>query len=328
MTASPASRRTLILRIVLTVLVLGGGVGAVSTLYRMDWTTFGTALANVSPLLLAVALAVSTLQVFFQLARFVVILPRAERSPMGELLDATAVGQIINYTTPLRSGDAYKLLRLSPDREAQKGRLATLLAALVVERVADVLALLLVTAWVSVSQLGRWGISLRATKWTATNVAFVATLAGVAAVVLAGRTPKFLVRFVGDAWAAMSSPRFARCIVVAVLTWILDAGTLWWTSRSGGCAISFRGAMQSVFVLNLGIAMPVTFGNLGVFEASLGFALSQQGIPAGRALAIATVEHFVKFAGLGLCLGILRIGRASSARGAQDALVPDEPRPP
>jgi uncharacterized membrane protein YbhN (UPF0104 family) len=68
--------------------------------------------------------------------------------------------------------------------------------------------------------------------------------------------------------------------------------------------------MESVFVLNLGIAVPVTVGNLGVFEAALAFALARHGIRAEDALAIATLEHFVKFSGLGLCVGTLRLGRA------------------
>src|SRR5580698_3119811 len=144
-----------LLRVAVTVLVVAGGIGVASTLHRFDWGTFARAIAHLSPSLLVVALLVSTVQVFAQLARFVVLLPRADRSPLRELLDATAVGQLLNYTTVLRAGDAYKLIRLAPPREPQEpnrpsganGRFSILLAALLVERVADIVALLVMAAW-------------------------------------------------------------------------------------------------------------------------------------------------------------------------------------
>ena len=55
-------------------------------------------------------------------------------------------------------------------------------------------------------------------------------------------------------------------------------------------------------------AIPVTVGNLGIFEVSLAFALSRYGIAPERALVIATLEHVAKLAGLVLCIGILRLG--------------------
>ena len=146
----------------------------------------------------------------------------------------------------------------------------------------------------------------------------LALLVGVLAV-LAKRLPRSLGSFFGTTWGAFRSPRFLASIGVALVSWTLDAGTLFWTTRAGGYPLSFRETMQSVFVLNLGIAMPITVGNIGVFEAALAFALTRHGIPAERALAIATVEHFAKFSGLGLCVGILRLARVTVWRPAATA---------
>jgi uncharacterized membrane protein YbhN (UPF0104 family) len=318
MTAPPPSRRKVIFRIAITVILLGGGIGAVSTLHGMDWRAFGGALAGVALVPLAIGLVVSTLQVFAQLLRFYVLVPDEVMPPLWELLDATAIGQLLNYATPLRAGDAYKLLRLAPAPagEAKTGRFGTLLAALLVERAADVIGLFVMAAWASFAELQGWWLSVMPSAGTAWKVAGAAVVVAVVLAVLARRLPRIFGSFFGSVWGAARSPRFAASIGVALVTWTLDAGTLFWTTRAGGYPLSFRETMQSVFVLNLGIAMPITVGNIGVFEAALAFALTRHGVPAERALAIATIEHFAKFSGLGLCVGLLRLARVTIWRPA------------
>jgi uncharacterized membrane protein YbhN (UPF0104 family) len=313
MTSPPASRRKTLVRAAVTVILLGGGIGAISTLHGMDWRAFGGALAGVALVPLVIALAVSTVQVFAQLLRFYVLVPPTVMPPLWELLDATAIGQLLNYATPLRAGDAYKLLRLAPGTagEAKTGRFGTLLAALLVERAADVVGLFIMAAWASLSELEAWWLSVLPSAGTSWKIAIAFVAVALLLAVLARRLPRALGSFFDTTWGALRSPRFAASIGVALLTWTLDAGTLFWTTRAGGYPLSFREVMQSVFVLNLGIAMPITVGNIGVFEAALAFALSRHGVPAERALAIATVEHFAKFSGLGLCVGMLRLARVT-----------------
>jgi uncharacterized membrane protein YbhN (UPF0104 family) len=292
------------LKILVTLLVVGGAVGVASTIHRIDWAEFGFALAHVSLLPLALALGTSTVQVFAQLARFAVVLPREERAPLSELLEVTAVGQLLNYTTALRAGDAYKLARLCSSREDPKGRLKRLAAALVLERVADLAALLLVATLGSRNPVSS-GLAMPMHA-AAVRGAIALALAGVAASLIPVARGKVL-RLARKALRAMASPAFARCFVVALATWIFDATTLYWAARSAGCPIPFRTAVPCLFLLNVGTAVPVTVGNLGIFEASLGFALCQYGIAPERALAIATIEHVVTLAGLVLCVGILRL---------------------
>jgi uncharacterized membrane protein YbhN (UPF0104 family) len=308
-----SSRRKTVVRLAVTAILLIGGIGAISTLHGLDWHAFGAALAGVALVPLAVGLAVSTLQVFAQLLRFYVLVPAEAMPPLWDLLDATAIGQLLNYATPLRTGDAYKLLRLAPasPEQAKSGRVGTLLAALLVERAADVLALFVMAAWASLDEMRAWLGSLVPSAGAAWKIGLGAFAVIAVLAIVANRLPRVLGSFLGKTWAAMRSPRFAASTGVAFLTWGLDAGTLYWTTRAGGFPLSFRDAMQCVFVLNLGIAMPVTVGNIGVFEAALGFALSRHGVPAERALAIATVEHFAKFWGLFACIGLLRLGRVT-----------------
>jgi uncharacterized membrane protein YbhN (UPF0104 family) len=296
-----------IVTIVLTVLVVAGGVGLASTLHRIDWMVFAGALANVSAVPLAVAFSISTVQVFAQLARFVAILPREGRPPLRQLLEVTAVGQLLNYTTPLRAGDAYKLARLSSNGESSGGGLVALTSGLVLERVADVMALLVVTLPTVASLHLDGKLSALPARETVPRIAIAVVVVAFAGQVLVRRRPGLLARFAHDSVQTLRSPRFGRCFVVAVAAWILDAATLYWTARSAGSAIAFTTALPCVFLLNVGIAIPVTVGNLGIFEASLAFGLTQYGIGAERALAIATVEHVAKLVGLVVCTALVKL---------------------
>lgn len=194
------------LKVVATVLVVGGGIGIASTLHRIDWATFGSAFAHVSLLPFAIALSVSTLQVFAQLARFAVILPRAARAPLRELLEVTAVGQLLNYTTPLRAGDAYKLARLSSSAEPEKGRFATLAAALALERVADVGTLLLVTAATTTSWITTMNVSAP-TRTAALGAALAVALGALGVSLVVHLAPGVLHRFARGAWRLWHRPR-------------------------------------------------------------------------------------------------------------------------
>ncbi len=311
-------RRKAFARIALTVILLGGGIGAVSTLHAMDWGAFGAALAGVAALPLALAIVVSTAQVYAQLARFVVLVPAALGFPRAELLDTIAVGQLLNYATPLRAGDAYKVIRLAGVAETTAAepsatpRLPFLLAALLAERVADIAALLVMAAWASFPELLAWSRTLVPSTAVLVAIGLATVALAIAVAVFARPIQRLVGGFLSGVRGVLLSPRFALSLAVSFATWGLDAGTLYWTSRSvGAYVLPFREIMHSVFVLNVGIAVPVTVGNLGVFEASLAFALSRHGVAPADALAIAMVEHFVKFAGLGLCVLTLRAGNAA-----------------
>ena len=159
----------------------------------------------------------------------------------------------------------------------------------------------------TLGSLGEALFSPVSTREAIPRVALVFALGVVAAAVVSRRPSPMAARFARDAWQALTSSRFALCVLVALVTWVLDAGTLCWTARSAGSPIGLGAAIPSVLLLNVGIALPLTVANLGIFEASLAFALSLQGIGAERALVIATLEHFVKLAGLVLCIGALRV---------------------
>jgi SAM-dependent methyltransferase len=85
-------------------------------------------------------------------------------------------------------------------------------------------------------------------------------------------------------------------LACGVLAWLSEATILRVLATRLGFDVSIARAIGVLVVLNLGIAVPLTFANLGTFEAAIVFALGLYGVPASNALAVATVHHAVQAA--------------------------------
>lgn len=113
-----------------------------------------------------------------------------------------------------------------------------------------------------------------------------------------------------DLW----SRYFAASVAVATVTWLLDAGTLVLSAKAGGAPLSLMQAMACIFVLNIGIAIPLTVANVGVFEASMAFALGAYGLGLEQAIGVATAVHAIKLAGSFGCLALFSLPKAGRAK--------------
>ena len=52
--------------------------------------------------------------------------------------------------------------------------------------------------------------------------------------------------------------------------------------------------MFVLFLLNVGIAVPITLGNIGTYEAALVVGLTLWGVETNEAVAVALSHHFVQ----------------------------------
>jgi uncharacterized membrane protein YbhN (UPF0104 family) len=62
-------------------------------------------------------------------------------------------------------------------------------------------------------------------------------------------------------------------------------------ARGIGVHLTLSQLVSAIFVMNLGIALPVTVASVGVFEASLAFGLSRFGVEPVTGIAIASIHH-------------------------------------
>ncbi len=67
-------------------------------------------------------------------------------------------------------------------------------------------------------------------------------------------------------------------------------------ARAAGSPLSVPAAVGVLVVLNVGIAVPVSFANIGTFEAAAAFGLTRAGVPVAHALAIALLHHVIQVA--------------------------------
>lgn len=294
-----------LLKIGVTLLVLIGSFAAATALAKFDSAILFETFSKFSPGWLVLALGLTLAQVGAQLLRFWVSFHPAERPPTLELLKTTAQGQLFNSVTPLRSGDAFKLVRLT----SLPTPVAIVIAALLVERLADNTALVTVAAWSSFPELKQFvrdkvlGVS---PFWMLLAVPLPTSVWFILRPAQRGS----IRRFIGRVLDHLKSPRFAICLGVSYVAWLLDATALLTICQAGGAGIGLAQALTCIFILNLGLAVPLTVANLGVFEASLAFALTAQGLPALLALGVATLDHALKLLGLLLWASLTSLIRA------------------
>jgi uncharacterized membrane protein YbhN (UPF0104 family) len=233
----------------------------------------------------------------------------ATRPPYRPILDATLIGQCFNNVLPARAGEAARVIALNRSAGASR---AEALATVVVERVFDVLSLL-----VLLFVLAPW---LPHVTWLrAAAILAVALVAGTAAVAAAlvryGERPLLVVlrplarlpflSLERTELAAASVVRGAaslrdwRLAVVALLlttvSWLVLAASSWVLLLGFGLPHSpLAGALVTI-ATGLSLVIPSSPGAVGVFETAALVALKVFGVPKSGALSYAIVLHAVNF---------------------------------
>ncbi len=263
--------------------------------------------ARFDPKWVLLGTAACLVQVSFQILRLGVVFPAKERPPFFRILNAVTFGQLLNGVAPMRSGDAYKVVALS--RSDWKGALPVSAAAsfMLAERVADNLMLFAAIGWAESALLGQTVDKVRSSISENGPVALaVAVVVGIGLFTafrvfqkkLAALREK-LIAFARHFSKLLVSPSFLVCVVVSLLTWILEAGSMAIMARGIGVDLSISQAISAIFMLNLGLAIPVTVANVGLFEASLAFGLSRFGVDPAVGVAVASLHHINQLVALG-----------------------------
>ncbi len=250
--------------------------------------------------LLGVALPVRALRWQFLFAA-------STRPPFGPVLSATTLGQFFNNVLPARAGEAARVIALN--RSARTAR-AEIAATVVVERVFDVLALLVI-----LFVLLPW---LPHVTWLRSAAILAIVLAGATAAAAFAlgrfgdrpfrtmlrplarlpflsleRTDRAAASLVRGA-ASLRDPRLAA--VVALLTgvsWVLLSLSTWVLMRGFDLHLSpLAGALVTV-ATGLSLVLPSSTAAVGVFEAAAIVALKAYGVPKSSALSYALVLHAV-----------------------------------
>lgn len=197
-----------------------------------------------------------------------------------------------NTLLPARAGEAVRIWLL----HAREGVAAsTAIAASVVEKISDVVALLVVVAplpWL-LPELPRWV----AKALSLSGVAAVLIVVVLAALLHAHRHhPAHTLRGrLALGGRALHGPRgIALVAVYSFAVWLTDAATLLLVMRAAHAEASLAGAFFVLLTLNLATAAPSTPAQVGAFELGALAALRVLHLPEESALAVALLYHVVQ----------------------------------
>jgi len=283
-------------RLVLLAIVLAATAIAIA---RSDPAAIGRALAEMSWRWAAAGAVINLLGVVLDATRLRIIVSAVGRVTLWHALEAQLVGIVGNVLFPLKLGEGARAYVLSRRHQLPT---ATALTMVVLDRVMDALVLPLFVVIASLL-LPLPAEVTRFRTWMLVSLGG-ATIAGV---VLgwrlsqrhaAGTAPDVAVRTLDRIIAGVTvlrhRGRIAATLGASLASWIARASIVWCMLRAFGLELPASAAVSVLVIVNLGIAVVATPGNVGTFELATAGALALWGVPPGPALSVGIATHAVE----------------------------------
>ena len=252
--------------------------------------------------------------------RWQLLLRASGRFDLSRLFRWSNIGYLVNNFTPLRLGDVLRAYLCS---EGTGVSLVSVLSTLVVERLADVVTLVVIL----VALLPR--VNLPAEYLTPVLWIGLGALVALLVMVLVAVRPRWCLSWfdrLAGRFGVLDRPWLRRAVQSAaqglsvlgrgggaagVLGWSLAAWLaaglqFYWTARSVGLALPAPAALLVVCLTSLGMVVPASPGSLGVIESITVLTLALFGVGREVALGYALVLRAVSYVTL-LGLGALSL---------------------
>lgn len=294
MRGAAAARRALPLALLALVVLLAG---------QVDWPAAGSALRAASLPLLTLSLAAELASVAAKGVRWWIFLRPLGAAGTSLAVRATFAGAAANNLLVANGGEAVRVLLLARALGAPAARVvATIALDRAWEAVGYGTLLLLATA---VAPLPPDLARLR----PAALAAVVGLLAGLAALTRRRKRPRTQpprsgtisdrlaahLRRLIDSLAELSTPRrSAAAFALTLVVWATQLATYACAAAAVGVTIPAAGHVLTLLTVNLGFAVRVTPGGVGVFQALYALAASPLGVPAPMAVAAAILIQAVQ----------------------------------
>lgn len=250
--------------------------------------------------IVGLALVLSLVQVFSQGLRLWALLPSADRPRWDQVLRIFTFGQLVNIFLPGRLGDIAKTVSLSKIRVNQTSIANNAGSVFVSDKLTDLSALMLLILIESPTlfkELPRFELSS-----SHLQIALAFIIAMVTALIMLrqflrkwfDQCSRWLREILQGSSALADPRRFFLGLFFGITAWSVECITIGTLASGVGVQLSFTQALWVLVALNLGIAIPVSFANLGTFEAAMAFGLSRFGVPLTDALAVAGFHHLIE----------------------------------
>jgi uncharacterized protein (TIRG00374 family) len=245
-----------------------------------------------------------------------ILQPVAPDQPFGALWRSTAIGMMANNVLPARAGEIARAYALTRQTSVP---FATSIASLAVDRLFDMLVLLLLAALaffdpkfpgearIAGQTLGHLVqgsivlivfilVALYALAFFPTQLVRAFELfARRVSPSLEQRGKSVLFRF-SEGLSVLKSPRrFSAVLAWTVAHWLLNALGFWLGFKAVGITLPFSAALFLQNLIALGVALPSAPGFFGVFEKFATVGLGIYGVGAAQATSWAIGFHILSF---------------------------------
>ncbi|HET9597893.1 MAG TPA: lysylphosphatidylglycerol synthase transmembrane domain-containing protein [Anaeromyxobacteraceae bacterium] len=288
---------------------------------HLDAAAVGRALAGADYRLVA-AMAAAHLALFLGVKawRWQLMLAPVRRIGLGRLYQYCLAGCAVTNLVPARAGSAARVALLHRDGVPVPGSVAVL----VVEEICNAVVLGLLC--LPLPFLLDLPSKVRVTLAVVTGGAAIA-LGILAAVGFAGRSrPSGVLRRVADGLAVLRDRRAAAAVLaLTVAMWLVDLGQIALAMRAVALPPSYGAVALVLLFVNLTNAVPVTPGQVGLFEAGAAAACVAVGATAEQGVAVGVLYHVMQLVPETV-LGLAVLGRGALG-GAWRAQAPAQPEP-
>ncbi|WP_205697222.1 flippase-like domain-containing protein [Conexibacter sp. SYSU D00693] len=299
-------------------LVLGAAAGAVglafAAIHRIGAERIGDALIGSSPSWVLAALALMCLSMVVRAVSWHAILQAAlpaSRPRLRDALQGTMIGVLMSATLPARLGEPARAMVVARRLGGARGLFPAVLGTIVSQALVNVLALVLLGAWVlgTVDYFDRGPDGLWV--FTALPIAVLFAVLALPSLLRSGAPSRFkrVEAFGRKVHSALVSVRGGLVVFrrpklgsIAVATQLLA-----WAIQLLSCYVllvafgldeqaGLGAAAAVLFAVNVSAVLPATPSNLGVFQAACVFVLHRYGIGTADALGYGIVLQAVEIA--------------------------------
>ena len=255
---------------------------------------------------LALSIGLSVLSVWVRARRWRYFFP--PDASLSRLFSAVMIGYMANNLLPLRAGELVRGYLAS--RHGSYG-FWTAIATLVVERVLDALAVVIILAGLILAIPVPAELKGAALLFLSLDLAVMVVLILLAlaparvrywVTALLGRWPGALARVLGVlqrfalGLEGIRAP--AHLVPIfgwSIALWVLYALAIWSALAAARLSLPLTAAWATVAFVGLGISLPSAPGFVGVFQAAVVLALALFGVPRAEALSFSILLHASQF---------------------------------
>ena len=275
----------------------------------------GESFSQLEVSVIAIATFFVALQFLFHILRFYCLFPKRFKLPFAKFSLVVLIGQIVNHFLPARTGDVYKVFAIKKQAPSPELTTAFTTSALLAEKFYTITSLIVFAAFsITTTRIVLFPKSMDIGRLN-TPLTWGITLGlGILFAVVIYRSQKVQAWFENlfHSFKTVLRPkRIVYGFVLAFLSWVAEVYSLSYLAATFSSTLTFSDCVLAITVLNLGIAIPITFASLGAYEAGLVFVLTRSGMDLEPALTIALTHHIIQILTVFLLTGLFKFSNFS-----------------